>query len=103
MRSRSYKRIEFTANGTQVTEAPEGTRLAVYARKVSGTGSVTVAVNGAFVALPGSNDLVQLAAATSAPTTTGEIVEESSNLFPYLAVTASVTGAATVHVYVAGF
>lgn len=104
MRSRGYKRLEFDASGSTTIEAPEGTRFSVYAKRVSGSGTATVAVAGSFVSLPGSNDKVAIQSATAAGSgSTTLIADAKDSVFPYLVVTAALTGSSTTHVYVAGF
>jgi hypothetical protein len=81
---------------------PVGT-YAVYARRISGSGTATLAVDGSFKSAPGANDLfsVQTAATVGTGALTNILGTSEDDLFPYLKLSLDRTGTCEVDVYIA--
>jgi hypothetical protein len=108
MNSRSFKYYKFrsgSANETAVIPLNPGGQAGVfslYTRKISGSGSATLAVDGAFKSNPAANDkfAVQSATSVGSGALTNILGTSREDQFPYLSLTLARTGTIEVDVYV---
>ena len=108
---RIFKLVQFETSSDDeaiivpITEGGASGSFSVYARKVSGAGSATLAVSGSFKSDPASNDLITVQAATSVGTGAMENILGASedNRFPYLELDLARTGEIAVDVFVTVF
>ena len=107
---RTFKLVSFATSSSDettvipVTEGGASGSFSVYARKVSGAGSATLAVDGTFKSSPTANDRIAVQAATSVGTgALTSILAIENNKFPYLALVLDRTGEIAVDVFVTVF
>lgn len=109
MSQRSFHYHKFTSGSSDPTEvvvvAPGGAAgtFAVYATRISGSGTATLAVDGSFKSVPTANDLfsIQTAATVGTGALTNVLGTSEEDQFPYLKFTLDRTGTCEVDVYVA--
>lgn len=116
MSQRSFKYHKFLSASTDLTiviplsgGGVAGT-YAVYARRISGAGTATLAVDGSFRSgssetdgIPAANDRVAVQTATSVGTgaLTNILGTSEDDVFPYLVLALDRTGTCEVDVYIA--
>ena len=107
--ARVLRRFIFSATGT--TGVPVGNqinagRIAVYARRVSGTGTATLAVRGGFTddLDDTSNDTIQITGPTAEGTGALTVITaDSQTPFAHLVLIHTLTGTATSEVFVTAY
>lgn len=115
MSSRSFKYHKFVSGSTDITivmplnEGGVAGTYAVYARRISGSGTATLAVDGSFKSgrietdlLPAANDRFAVQAATSIGTggLTNVLGASEEDKFPFLVLSLDRTGTCEVDVFI---
>ena len=106
---RTTRRFTFTADGTKAVPIGNqvvSNRVAVYARRVSGAGTATLAVLGAFTDDLDdlANEAIQIQAATAMGTgILTPILADGQQPYSHLVLVYDVTGTATYEVFVGAY
>lgn len=109
--ARAYKQYTFDSGSTDetvtipITEGGAAGNFAVYAQRVSGAGTATLAVDGAFKSAPAANDRFAVQTATSVGTgaLTNILGTSEEDRFSYLTLVLDRTGICEVNVYITTF